>query len=443
MLKTQEEIYKIIINYQGSFGDDYIEFLYSGDLLNELNELNLSPEQLKHSGNKFIRIQKSILSFSIFENEDDFLKISVVERVKSYNGDILIISKKNGNSISYINNISYINFNKENSFHFFTNAFYYVVFINFLKSLDNEKEDAFHFIDYFNKDNKKIVLTSLSEKSRIIIKYKNVIPSFSANVDYSKYVIDFLKLFEENNNQITKFLKNSFIEFASRYDFDNRLPNIFTNLTKIIETALLNFEIYINNLSIDKLKEEYNKYKSKYFNDISDILSKLTQKIIGLPIVFATTLFVINKITNDNTDNNSLFLYILIAIIFISSIFINSLLKIHYKDLLSLHLSFTRDYNTLKNNNFFRKYPDEIEDFKDIKDNVDSKISILKYVTIGYYWLLNLSNLLLIYFILKKVSLNIFDWNTWAIFCGLVSVLILLVIGHLIITYKKDRKSVA
>jgi len=221
------------------------------------------------------------------------------------------------------------------------------------------------------------------------------------------------------------------------------LPNIFTNLTKIIETALLNFEIYINNLSIDKLKEEYNKYKSKYFNDISDILSKLTQKIIGLPIVFATTLFVINKITNDNTDNNSLFLYILIAIIFISSIFINSLLKIHYKDLLSLHLSFTRDYNTLKNNNFFRKYPDEIEDFKDIKDNVDSKISILKYVTIGYYWLLNLSNLLLIYFILKKVNLNIFDWNTWAIFCGLVCVLILLVIGHLIITYKKDRKSVA
>jgi len=445
MIEFQKKLYELLTPENFSFGDDYIEFVYTERTNSILNkELDLSPEPLNHSGKKFIRIYKKDLPFLIFENNNEFQKISIIEKLIKEDKDILILSDDKQRTISWIKQEPYIDFNKKKEYYYFKNIFSYVNFINFLKSLDNENENAFHFIDYFNKDHKKIVLTSLSEKSRIIIKYKNEIPTFTVKKDLSEKLYEFKQCFKDRNNQIVKFLKNSFIEYASRYDFENRLPELFNNLDKILETAHLNFEVYINNLSIDKVKEDYYNYKTKYFKNISDILSKLTQKIIGLPIAFATTLFIINKLTQTKTSDNSLFLCVLIIILSISMVFIVFLLKIHYKDLLSIHSSFSREYKALMNNNFFNKYPDEKEDFEELNNNINTKIKILKSITIGYYWLLTLSNLFLFYFITNKIGVNVKEWDLLIQLTILIVIIILLVLGNLLIVNKKKmKKSVA
>ena len=61
------------------------------------------------------------------------------------------------------------------------------------------------------------------------------------------------------------------------------MHNTTAELNEITNNARINFEIYLNNLSIDKIRKEYDEYKSKYFKDVSEILNNLTQKIIGFP----------------------------------------------------------------------------------------------------------------------------------------------------------------
>src|SRR5690606_4683270 len=102
----------------------------------------------------------------------------------------------------------------------------------------------------------------------------------------------------------------------------------FEKLNEITNSARINFEIYLNNLSIDKIRKDYDEYKSKYFKDVSEILNNLTQKIICLPIFIATTLFAIEKV-----KESPIFLIIIIIAILITTIYLILLLRINFYDL--------------------------------------------------------------------------------------------------------------
>lgn len=391
MLETHKHIYDFMRTLDYQIRADDLHFAYDSSLDEYLLKVNIVFEKIR---TKEINIKYSDLGFEIFEFTDDFLtEGNVVKDI-----DILILNY-DGAPLSRINNHSYINFQLKEDFYFFSNSINYLNFIDFLKSKDQETEDAFHFIDYANGINRKIVLTSLTEKSRLILKYNKEVPHFPGDIDYGKHLIAFKNCFKEENHNLPKFLKSSLIKYSSRFEYKDRMKLVFQNLHSIIDDAKMTFEIFINNLSIDKIRKEYDEYKAKYFSEAADILKKLTQQIIGFPIVIASTLFAVDKVKDNPT-----FLWFLAAAILITTIYLILLLNMNIKDLAYIkHLS-NKDYESLKDNNFFIRFPDEFSIFERIKNRISSRIENLLIVCESYFWILSFSNTVMISFMLSYLN---------------------------------------
>ncbi|MCD4818301.1 MAG: hypothetical protein K8S23_06385 [Candidatus Cloacimonetes bacterium] len=420
MIEYHQKIFELFKD-DFSFTDDNIQFLKTSKSSKIMNELEIECENIQ---NRFLSVNKLNLPIMIFENISDFFKLSTFSQLK----ETLIINNGN-NPISYSDHKTYINFIEDEQNYIIKNAIAYYDFIEFLKSKDNEDEKSFHFIDYFNQDFRKIVLTSLSDKGRVIIKYENEIPTFDKTTNLSNSVIDFTNCFKEDNNHLPKFLKNSLIDYASRYISESRLQDIVVNLHQIVLMAKMNFEVYLNNLSIDAVKKDYDEFRSKYFKELSDILSKMTNKIIGLPIGISATLYAINKI-NDNPS----FLILLSLALLVTLYYICLLLKINFKDINYISKVYIKDYNTLKNNKFFKLYPDELNEFDCIKERISERIKHLKLIIESYFWVLGVTNIVIIGFILSKIGIE----NEQILLISLIE-LILLIIMRINMSNKKNK----
>lgn len=387
MVGIQKKIYGFTRSLEFDPRVDDLHFEYSKPLTEYLNQEKIEFERIREEE---INIPYANLGFQVFKTPSDFLTISNIQKVS----DILIldyISKP----LSRISNETYFDFQLKNELYFFTNAKAYLSFIDFLKSQDQETEDSFHFVDYFNDVNRTIVLTSLAEKSRLILKYFKGIPDFPSETDYSRSLRLFKNCFSEQNQNLQKFLKSSVIKYASRYEQDKRMELLFQNVQSVVEDAKMNFEIYINNLSIDKIRKDYDEYKSKYFSDVSEILKKVTQQIIGFPIVLATSLFAIEKV-----KENQEFLWLLAVAIFVTTIYLILLLKMNFRDLEYIDKLSRKDFDTIKNNNFFVRFPDQFQTFQEIKNRITIRISNLSVIAESYFWILSLSNTAMIVIIL-------------------------------------------
>lgn len=393
MIENHKKIHELFRQSTFSIESDKIVFQYSASIETQLGELNIEVENIR---NESIEVEKANLPFKIYENYNSYLKLSEIN-----NQSVLILNIDN-EPYSFIEGETYINFvlNKENFF--FINSISYAEFLSFLKEQDKDTDEAFHFVDYYNGTNRKIVFTSLTEKGRLIIKYFNEIYHFDEKTDFSKHLNDFKKCFVEDNLHLPKFLKSSIIDFASRYDSENRIYKLYEELNIITNKAKINFEIYLNNLSIDVIRKDYDEYKSKYFKEVSDILNNLTQKIIGLPLLIATTLFAIEKI-----KENHEFLYVLIVVTLITSIYLFSLLKINFNDLIYVDKLSNEDFKTLNENKFFINNPNEIEIFSEIKRRVVNRINHLKFICESYFWVLGISNVLTVGYILNYLKVEI------------------------------------
>lgn len=393
MLETHQKIFEIFQQSVFEMKPDKVDFQYSENIENQLATLNIEVENIR---NEILSVEKDNFPIKIYSDFNSYLKLTEVEN----NNNVLILNIENL-PYSLINNLTYINFKEEPENYFFQNATSFNDFIDFLKTQEIDSEEAFHFVDYINDIARKIVFTSLTDKGRLIIKYHNQIFHFDEKLNFKNSLENFRNCFTEKNHHLPKFLKNSIIEYASRYDVDNRIYKVFEELNNITNSARINFEIYLNNLSIDKIRKEYDEYKSKYFKDVSDILNNLTQKIIGLPILIATTLFAIEKI-----KESSLFLILLIIVIIITNIYLILLLKINFNDLSYINTISNQDFKSLKENNFFTKYPKELEIFKKIKSRVTARIKHLELICESYFWILGITNIAIVGLILYYLDLN-------------------------------------
>ncbi len=269
------------------------------------------------------------------------------------------------------------------------------------KTKDKESEDSFRFIDYHNLTTKSFIFISLSDKARLVLKYSKSIKEF----DHTKNLfLDVEKLnlcFKEDNYHLPKFLKNALIDYCSRFEESSRINMLFENLNHVIDKAKINFEIYINGLSIDKIKKEYDDYKVKYFKEVSDILSNLTTKVVSFPVLTASTLFAVEKL-----KDYPFFIGLLIITTLIINIYLVILLVVNFKDLNYISSTVENDYNALIENNFFIKFPKEKSVFLRIKQRIISRIQYLRYMCEAYYWIMGVSNGAIIYLMLTYLKLS-------------------------------------
>lgn len=329
----------------------------------------------------------------IFESINSFLHITELPITT----DILILDGEN--SISFIDGITYLNFEKDEN-HLINNHKVYLDFLSILKKYEVETEDSFHFVDNYNRDLRKISFVSLADKGRLNINYDLQAPFFNTKTNLTESFGKFTACFDEDNKSLLKFLKSSIISTASNFPVDKRMQLLIESLDEIVEKARINFEVYLNNLSIDKIKKDYDELKSKYFDSLSEILSKITQKIIALPIGVAATLFTVDKITE-----STFYLVFILCTLIATSIYLSIVLGMNFKDLNYISKIFHNDYNTLLGNPFFQNRPEEKIFFEEIKNIIKDRIFRLKKIIESYYWIMNIANTVIIVFIFYKIGI--------------------------------------
>jgi hypothetical protein len=395
MLELQKDIFEFTKKLTYEIKSDYFLIQNVSEVQDLLSQRTIESQIERHNGENHISIKFSTIGFGIFKNIHDYLNVTNVRNYKSVlilDFDDSVISLIEGEKV-------FKNFNEIKEFYFFKNSIKFLDYIDFLKSKQID-EDSFHFIDYCNEVERKIVLTSLTEKSRLIINYHKQVPRFESDKDYARGFDEFKSCFSERNKNLPRFLKSTFIQFASRHNENDRIELTFKGIGQIVEEAKVNFEIFISNLSIDSIRKDYEDYKSKYLGDVSEILKKLTQQIIGFPILMASTLFAIEKIRS-----NSALLVVLAIIIFATTLYLVLIYFLNIKDLGHVKRLSDRDYKSVVKNEFFTKYPDELKEFKNVKSRIFDRVKHLEILSEFYFWTLVLSNTFIVFLIIGYLGL--------------------------------------
>lgn len=361
--------------------NSFIEVNYTHEVLIKCNSLDIETEIIHNK----LRLFTNSIQTVVFNSVETFLK------TKEINNRSNFLIYNNSYVVSYINEITFLNYQPKSDYYLIKNTKSFLEFQSFLKEQEKEIDGTFHFVDSYNKDLRKIIFVSLSEKGRLSISYELASPHFDETQDFSRGFERYKSCFGEENSSLAKFLKSATINFVSNFPIETRFKQYFENLNEIVDKARINFEVYLNDLSIDKIKKDYDDVKSKYFNGLSDILSKLSQNIIALPIGIAAILFAIEKIKNEAS-----FLFLLIVAILITSSYISLLLRVHFKDLIYIQKVFNYDYELLIENNFFKKYPQESALFSEIKERINDRVIFLKLIIESYFWVMNLSNMFIV-----------------------------------------------
>ena len=330
-------------------------------------QIELHGISIDANANYICEIDLTTLPFTAFYDETDFL--NRVTR-KSWGKPILLYKE---NVVYYpIEDATYkVGTVIENQF-LVRNNFYCFKFFNFLKTQEHQENSAFYFVDYLNWDTYHLVLTSLKKDGKIEILLPKKGVNIKSDVKLHSAVNEFISAFNETNRHFPKFIKTELIASMSKIDKSKRLELLLSHLNDIIYTASQNFEIYINDLSLENLKKDFIEHKNKYFLQLRDVLSKLTNQIAGLPIAIGASVFSTYKVNDSNST-----LIIILGVFFLYSSYTIFLLKLQKDDVDDINLSFLSDFDKIKGSEFFKKFPEELSDFKKAKRNLDLRIQSL------------------------------------------------------------------
>ena len=127
----------------------------------------------------------------------------------------------------------------------------------------------------------------------------------------------------------------------------------------------LNYNVFLHELSLDKIKTDYKEYKQKYFASQNDILSKISTQVLALPISIAASAFSLFNLKGE------LFPTLIVIFGLVSYIiYVTFIVKIYFSDINNLNILSQRDFQILKIHPFFNENKDELNYFEDIKDNL-------------------------------------------------------------------------
>lgn len=384
------------------------------DRITELTKYGINSEP---SGEGRQEIDLGELPFNVFLDESDFLK-----RVTrhSWRKGILLLNEKIYYSI--IENITYKGSHIYENYFLITNNFFCFKLLEFLKTQEHRENSAFYFVDYFNWDTYHLVLTSLKKDGKIEILLPKKGVDLRADIGLPYAVGEFIKAFDENNRHFPKFIKTELISNLSVVEKGKRLEVLLKKLNEIIYVASQNFEIYIHDLSLENLKKDFIEHKNKYFIQLRDILSKLTNQIIGLPIVIGASVFSTYKVSDSIST-----LLIILGVFFLYSFYTVFLLKLQREDIQDIKRSFQSDFTKIQGSQFFLKFPEELKEFGKAKINLDTRIRSLIAAMDMYFLFFSISAIAFALYVENqlKFSATGMVWTAIFVVAGFLAIYIL------------------
>lgn len=170
-----------------------------------------------------------------------------------------------------------------------------------------------------------------------------------------------------NQKDLTLIFKNVIAKHLINIDKTERLLELFLNFEKYYDLAVRDHQVYLNNFSFEKLKNELREEKEKYFTDIREILDKLLNKVVTIPISVSATAFALYRLKSDP------FLSFLVVIGFIIySSFTYYLLHIIAEENSDIRNQFKIDISKIEDNSGL-----PVDEIKPTKDAIKKKIKIL------------------------------------------------------------------
>ncbi|MFB9865643.1 hypothetical protein [Rufibacter immobilis] len=339
-------------------------------------------------------------NFIIFSNYSSFL-----ERVNKniLSKDILIFEDQDLRTLYWQPSVgkTYLNFIETGSIKFFENIICYFDLLDFLKEQEHKEDNVFYFVDHFSWDQRVIVFTSLKKEGKLTLSFPLNVPNLQNITSFKAKIENFKKAFEEKNKHLPKFIKSELFNFLHKESKGNRFLVFIDKLDEIVSIAEQNFEIYLSDLTLDNLKKEYIEYKDKYYQQLRDILSKITSQIIALPLSITASAFATYK-----TFDNPFLLTIIIIAFFAFTIYSLFNLRLQLEDVKDIENSAEIDFNKIKSSNFFVKYPDELFIFENITLKIRQRVKLLCNSIYSYYFTLSITNLLFVSFAILQLGLE-------------------------------------
>jgi hypothetical protein len=335
-------------------------------------------------------------TFSIFIDIEDYrtrlTKDFIVDG--NFKTNILILKNEDSKPMFFIKDTfeTFIDGQKDLTNFLFINSISYFRLIHFLKENEHKEDKHFYFVDYFNIDYRKIIITSLKKEGKLTIGYPMLLPDFDSKKSIKPEIERFIGAFKEK--QLPKFIKAELFNYLPAFKQEERLVAFIHNMNVIMEKAEQNFEIYLSDLSLDEFKNRFLEFRIKYFNQFRDILSKITTQILAFPLSITASVFATYK-----TLDSILLCSLIVAAFVIFSIYSLYTLKAHKSDVVELKRLFETDYISFSTNPFFKKYPNELSSFEETKDYIFKRSAFLITCINIYSWVLITTNLFFILFI--------------------------------------------
>ena len=308
----------------------------------------------------------------------------------------------------------------ENNFSF-QNVWEYFLFLDFLRRQDYQENKPFYFVDHYDDSRSQFVFISPKKEGKLVIPFAETKPIFPYSQSLKPRFDSFRAAFEEQNKHLPKFIKYELFNVLSKVGRDVRMITWIENLPDILHTAHQNFEVYLHDLSLDKLKSEYQKSQEEYFTKLRELLGKLTTQIIAFPISITATAFATYKAPSSDQPNlTNILLWLIIIAFLVFTSFTVYLLKIQRFDIDELEANFVKDFDKLAKNKFFEN-PANANDktsFDESKGKVDAQFRRVKTAGSVYFYLQTFFNALFIAAIVFQITKHI--W--WAIGISVASI---------------------
>ncbi|GEM_PF-5890202 len=282
-----------------------------------------------------------------------------------------------------------------------SNNHLYFELLNFLKTQEHQEDKIFYFVDYFNWDSRNIVFTTLKKEGKLSINFPAGGMDLRTNVHLNESLERFKLAFGDSNRNFPKFIKNELIGQLSKYHVNDRMQKLLEEFVGILNIAEQNFEIYLHDLSLENLKKDFIDHKNKYFNQSREILSKLTNQVIGLPITIAAAVFSTYKVSDSPST-----LIIILFVFCLYAIYSVFLLKLQKEDVRDLRRMFEKDYDYIKHSPFFKKFTDELSDFDTAKIQISNRFKHLIFAINIYYILFCASVVAFCLYLLIQLALS-------------------------------------
>lgn len=356
------------------------------DLIQSINAVFNQTEELPGNKISFLLTNSKWLDVLFYYNETDF-----INRCK------LDLDKYRNNSVFFLNPMGNSNTKTSDD----TQRF----ILNFLtyKSLRELLHNTKEISQFKNETSKTFTLVS---KEYGIFNVGYTLPDYSYfyTIDIAGKSDRLKKEFEKK--EFIQFFKEIIVTSVHSIDEKNRFNVIVVQLDSIIDLTLKDYETYVSNFAIDKIKSEFKLERESYFESIDRSISSIGKQVVSFPLTFAASVFASYKVQ----DTPGILLLILIAYL-LYTIVAYLILSMTTYNVYCLRNDVSSEENAIKNS-----YGKIYSDFKADFDKIKTKILLLRIVIGVLYIVLTLLFVLFALYAAHSMKwLDLLSWINWVI----------------------------